>query len=103
MPAGLEVRTEAEELLQRLSDDGVDVSTLDPTDIDAVRQAQMNHLRSTQGFGTPDRRARFQPTGLPPADEAAAGAQITKAFEGFADRDADGAAVNIQGGANLGP
>jgi hypothetical protein len=50
----------------------VDVSDLDPTDLDAVRHARIEQMRARQGFGVPDRRARYQPTGPPPDDEEGA-------------------------------
>jgi len=102
-PADLEVLSEAEVLVQELVDEGVDVSDLDPTDLDAVRRARIAQMRARHGFEVPDRRARHQPTGPPPDDEEGARAAITQVFEHLSDRNEEGRPDNIQGGENLGP
>jgi hypothetical protein len=96
-----------ESMLRAAREAGVDLSGVDTTDHEAVMRAYMLQKQQRAGFGPPDPAAlaeQFVPTGPPPADVAAAEAEVRAVFEQMLTASEDGTAVPaVQGGENLGP
>lgn len=103
LPPGITVQTAEEERARRLRELGADPDGVDLSDESAVAAA----IFQTHGMavGPPsldDQVAQFVPWGPPPADPAAAEAEITAAFHDHRAADPAGTdLVNVQAGAGL--
>lgn len=93
-PDGVPVRTPEQLLVEHLREQGVDLSDIDVSDRDQVHQALRRHTETLSSFhrrASVDELAQDVPVlGPPPADEAAALAQVTDAFARMDELSPDG-------------
>ncbi|HET6952134.1 MAG TPA: hypothetical protein VFI47_17265, partial [Acidimicrobiales bacterium] len=104
LPAGVAVRTVAEERARQLREAGADPAGVDLDDDSAVAGTLLRarHVAAGPPWGEPgveDAAAHYVPWDPPPADPAAAEAAIRAAFHAHGATDATGTdLVNVQGG-----
>ena len=104
-PDGSPVRSHGERLLEQAREAGVDVTGIDPDDLDQVRTAMSRsagHSRPADDLEA--RAAQHIATGPPPDDLDGARRAVEHACTHMGERTADdNGLVNIQAGGNLGP
>jgi hypothetical protein len=99
-PKGAIVQRRIDQVIEMAERRGVDLSSVDRTDIRAVHGAMSAAMRSGSVTGPllESRQAKHIPVGPPPEDEAAARTAIEYAYSHFNETgDQDGALFNVQG------